>query len=145
MELSNLTDRELNDLTKQIRREQEIRKMKNSLLYKSNLCDGELFEELLKITELYLLIKFNEERLAQDICPYDKMNKALYTLCDYTFGNYKIKEYKLMCNGSRLLIENKKDYKEMHDELCGVVKKWIEKEKDYISNKEGNGEHNKHQ
>ena len=143
VDLSKFTDRDLIELEKKISKEKNLRKQKDSIVYKCNLNSG-FVNDIMELTDMYIK-EHGFDNLSVNFMSYypsTKMEKSIFTLCDYTLGNYKVSESPshkrvpvLSCNGSRLLIENKEDYKEMYDELCSVVKKWIEKEKDYISEK----------
>ena len=64
--------------------------------------------------------------------PVYKIHSDVLNICDYIFGNFKVVtntklDYStIKCEGSRLLIDNKEDYKKFHDEIYSVIDKWVE-------------------
>ena len=129
MDISKLSDKELLELQKSLR--MEIKKREVYSKYKSEYLVTQ------KLTEL-----FNEDVFSkgitdgwQDKAPAyfwtDKFERAIFSLCDLTFGNYiarktKDNQYTAMYMGTAILppeIDDKK-YGEMIDDIFEVMKKY---------------------
>lgn len=137
MDLSKLTDKQLIELQKQILEEKENRN--DSLLYKSNIS---FTEEQYKDLARYMNLIFEEkgfknvktENLLNS--PMTKIQDAMYVICDYVYGNFEYtlpkgggNKRRLIRNTSRLLIDDKEDYRDMYMDLYSVIEKHMNKRK----------------
>ena len=133
--LGKLTDKQLIELENKIAGEKERRK--DSLMYKGNLDldsienrfknESKLFSQHTKTNDG---IDFDFTSLIHS--PVWKIQSNIFGICDYILGNYKTKidscgNIHVRCDSSRILLDNKEEYKEMYDELYSIVDKWTDK------------------
>lgn len=144
MDLTKLSDKELIELKKRIMAEQEDRK--DNLSYKSNVrFKGEQIKELNDYLNAIL-----KEKGCTDIdvstmlhSPVWKISDSMFVICDYIYGNFEWTERKkpnetsvdlrtrlISRNTSRLIIDDKEDYKAMYDDLYSVIEKHMNKRKE---------------
>lgn len=135
MDLTKLTDKQLIELQKQILEEKENRK--DSLLYKSNIS---FTEEQYKEMSQYMNSIFKSKgflNVKTEIMlnsPMIKIQDAMYVICDFIYGNFKYPidknsggRRKIVRNASRLLIDDKEDYRDMYMDLYSVIEKHMKK------------------
>lgn len=135
MDLTKLTDKQLIELQKQILEEKENRK--DSLLYKSNISfTEEQYKELSQYMNSIFKSKGFLDIKTENLLysPMAKIQDAMYVICDLIYGNF---EYPINKNGgvrrniirnkSRLLIDDKEDYRDMYMDLYSVIKKHMKK------------------
>lgn len=122
-DFSKMTDKELLDLKKMI---EEERNKRNKVLSKAELKAvvrnelGDLFQKRDKVPANY--------QWSSD--PYSRVVNSIFTICDYTLGNFKggkrtnINTYDLTwtANGP-YIYENAENYKALVEDLCKVIKK----------------------
>lgn len=135
MDLTKLTDKQLIELQKQILEEKENRK--DSLLYKSNISfTEEQYKELSQYMNSIFkskgFLNVKTENLLHS--PMIKIQDAMYVICDFIYGNFEYPivkssggRRKLLRNTSRLLIDDKEDYRDMYMDLYSVIKKHMKK------------------
>lgn len=132
VDLINLTDKQLIELEKRISKEKEARK--DSLMYKSNIrITDERYNAETKLINNYIRELGSDYDVDKTIRnPVYKIHSDVLNICDYIFGNFKVVtntklDYStIKCEGSRLLIDNKEDYKKLYDEIYLVIDKWTE-------------------
>lgn len=132
VDLTTLTDKQLIELEKRISKEKEARK--DSLMYKSNISITEnRYNAETKLINNHIRELGSDYDVDKTIRnPVYKIHSDVLNICDYIFGNFKVVtntklDYStIKCEGSRLLIDNKEDYKKFHDEIYSVIDKWVE-------------------
>lgn len=132
VDLTTLTDKQLIELEKRISKEKETRK--DSLMYKSNIrIAEERYNAETKLINNHIRELGSDYDVDKTIRnPVYKIHSDVLNICDYIFGNFKVVtntklDYSsIKCEGSRLLIDNKEDYKKFHDEIYSVIDKWVE-------------------
>lgn len=134
IDLTKLSDKELNELKKQIANETKNRGCKIK-------CQSNVWGKLVEIG-------FDEKLSSQGITnEYDRsevlsqLEKAIYKITDITIGNYKIKDSpkrthyddgkpikSVFCNGASLQDEMYDDFCNMTSDITNVISKYFKKE-----------------
>lgn len=136
LDLSVYTDKELKDLVKKIEEEKARRGQctKSKIARESNFwteeryvhwceCINKKLRAIDPSSMDVLKVNFNG--------PVSRIHEAVYTICDFTLGNFKIKtkdgQPSAYQNGSYMSSEMHDDYLDMYCDLFTVIDKYMEK------------------
>lgn len=149
IDVSKLSDKELNELRKAVLAESSNRgeKLKSNACVYGKLLEMGLEEQLTKEG----LVRYTSSKIRRDnwaaSAAVASVEKAIYKVCDIILGNYKIihdADYrhedmtatKIKCNGAKLYDECYEHYMEMSSEIIDVCKKYFDKSKEYREKKD---------
>ena len=136
LDLSAYTDKELKDLVKKIEEE----KARRGQCTKSKVAKESHYWSDKRLTRWYDCI--NKKLKAIDPssinvvevdynCPVSRIRDAVYTICDFTLGNFTIKandkKTSAYQNGVYMSTEMHNDYLDMYCDLFQVIDKYMEK------------------
>lgn len=125
IDLSKLSDKELLDLQKMIKEEREGRD--GERLFKTHvhhvICDAlwDKFQNRDKVRPNY----------TGNVSPYDRVRNSIFTICDFTLGNFISRvtsnKYYWSANGNYVKVDSD-TYKRMANDLIEVVNKYFPEE-----------------
>ena len=125
IDLSKFSDKELLELQKKIKEEREGRY--GERLFKSHIHSvivNALFDKFQKRDKVSSNYIGNAD-------PYDRVKASIFTICDYTLGNFTARvtsnKYYWSANGNYVKVDNEA-YKNMANDLIEVVNKYFPKE-----------------
>lgn len=129
IDLSKFSDKELLELQKKIKEEREGRY--GERLFKSHIhgvIANVLFDKFQKRDKVSSNYIGNAD-------PYDRVKSSIFTICDYTLGNFttRVSSSSRKCywsaNGNYVKVDNDA-YKNMANDLIEVVNKYFPKEEE---------------